>query len=59
MARRKIALKDLFLWDQNARFTDKYFSKPEKELIEHFCSDKKFRIETFAKKLSRILIYLN
>lgn len=47
----KITLRDLLLWDQNARFTDKYFSKPEKELIEHFCSDKKFKIETFAKEI--------
>lgn len=47
----KISLENLSLWDENARFPDKYFSKPEKELIKYFCSKKDFKIENFAKEI--------
>lgn len=33
----KIPIKKLSLWDENARFPDTYFKKPEKELIKYFC----------------------
>ena len=47
----KISLKELFLWDENARFPDKYFSKSEEELIEYFCIKKNFKIENLAKEI--------
>lgn len=43
-----IAIKDLSLWDENARFPDKYFSKTEKDLISFFCSKKDFKITELA-----------
>ncbi|MFA6991997.1 MAG: hypothetical protein WC269_01795, partial [Candidatus Gracilibacteria bacterium] len=39
----------LSLWDENARFPDKYFKKTEKELIEYFCSKKDFKIAELAE----------
>jgi hypothetical protein len=44
-----ISIKDLSPWDENARFPDKYFSKPEKELIEYFYSKKDFKIVELAE----------
>ncbi len=44
-----IAIKNLYLWDQNARFPDKYFNKSEKELIEYFVSKKDFKIRELAE----------
>ena len=32
---QEIPLKDLALWDENARFPDKYFSRSERELINY------------------------
>ena len=46
-----IPIKDLSLWDENARFPDKYFSKPEKELISYFLLKKNFKILEFAKEI--------
>ncbi|AYQ56055.1 hypothetical protein MS2017_0306 [Bathymodiolus thermophilus thioautotrophic gill symbiont] len=48
---QKISLKDLSLWDENARFPDKYFNKSEKELIEYFCTNGIFKIENLAKEI--------
>ncbi len=48
---KTIAIKDLSLWDENARFPDKYFSKTEKELIEYFCSKKDFKISELAEEV--------
>jgi hypothetical protein len=39
------------LWDENARFSDKYFSRNEQELITHMCSKKDFKIELLAKEI--------
>jgi hypothetical protein len=47
----KIPLSQLVLWDENARFPDKYFSKSEKELIDYFCNKKNFKIEGLAKEI--------
>ncbi|MCK4729829.1 MAG: hypothetical protein KAT28_00775 [Candidatus Aenigmarchaeota archaeon] len=47
----RISLEQLSLWDENARFPDKYFSKSEKELIKYFCTKKNFKIESFAKEI--------
>lgn len=32
----RIAIKNLTLWDENARFSDQYFNLPEEELLKHF-----------------------
>ncbi len=64
--KEEILLKDLLLWDENARFPDNYFSKSEPELIQYFCSKKDFKIKEFAKEivkdfdlpqLERLVIY--
>lgn len=47
--KEQIALKDLKLWDENARFPDKYFNKPDKELISYFLSKKDYKIRDFAE----------
>lgn len=47
----KIKIKDLDLWDENARFPDKYFQKPEEELISYFVSNKDFKIIDLAFKI--------
>jgi len=47
---QRIAIKDLSLWDENARFPDEYFNKTETELIEYFLSSEKiYKIKSFAK----------
>jgi hypothetical protein len=48
---QKILLKNLLLWDENARFPDKYFSTSEEELIEYFCTKKDFKIENLAREI--------
>jgi len=46
---RSIAIKDLSLWDENARFPDEYFNKSEPELVEYFlASEKNYKIKKFA-----------
>ncbi len=47
-----ISIKELILWDENARFPDKYFNKSEEELIKYFVSKKDFKI----KKLTEAVI---
>jgi len=63
---KKIAIKDLSLWDANARFPEEYFNKSEKELIDFLLSRKDFKIESFSKEiinefalpqLERIVVY--
>jgi hypothetical protein len=39
---KKLAIKDLSLWDENARFPDEYFNKSEIELINYFLQNDKF-----------------
>lgn len=48
---QRVPLKDLFLWDENARFPDKYFNRQEKELIKYFCDNENFKIESLAKEI--------
>ncbi len=48
---KKIRLKDLNLWDENARFPDKYFKQNENELIDYFVSKKDFKIIELAKSI--------
>ena len=62
----KIAIKDLSLWDENARFPEEYFNKSEEQLIDFLLNKKDFKIESFAKEivneftmpqLERIVVY--
>ncbi|MBI5122641.1 hypothetical protein HZA75_02160, partial [Candidatus Roizmanbacteria bacterium] len=48
---KNIAIKDLLLWDENARFPDKYFNTTEKELIEYFILKKDFKIKELAEAI--------
>jgi len=49
---QRIAIKDLSLWDENARFPDEYFNKTETKLIEYFLSsEKSFKIKSFAEAI--------
>lgn len=61
-----ISIKNLSLWDENARFPDKYFNKTEKELIDYFVSKKDFKINELAEEvvkdfdlpqLERLVVY--
>lgn len=38
--KKDLSIKDLWLWDENARFSDQYFNLPEDELLKHFLSSK-------------------
>jgi len=49
--KNNISIKNLSLWDENARFPDKYFNKTEKELIEYFISKKDFKLFEFAEEV--------
>jgi hypothetical protein len=42
---KTISVKDLILWDENARFPDKYFNQDETELINYFLSKPDFKIK--------------
>jgi hypothetical protein len=42
---RSIILRDLTLWDENARFPDKYFHSDESSLISYFLSKPEFKIQ--------------
>jgi len=46
-----LAIKDLSLWDENARFPEEYFNKTESELIEYILEKKEFKIEDLAKEI--------
>ena len=47
----KTPIKELNLWDENARFPEEFFKKTKKELIDYFLSDEKFEIKKFAKEI--------
>lgn len=49
--KESLAIKDLSLWDENARFPEEYFNKSEKHLIDYFLKKKDFKIEQFAKEI--------
>ncbi len=49
--KNNIPIKNLSLWDENARFPDKYFNKTEKELIEYFISKKDFKLVELAEEV--------
>ena len=47
-----IAIKDLSLWDENARFSDQYFNLPEEELLKYFLSPK-FQVSKLAGEIEK------
>lgn len=47
----EIRVVDLSLWDENARFPDKYFNKSELELIDYFLGKKSFKIKDLAQDI--------
>jgi len=53
--KNNISIKNLSLWDENARFPDKYFSKTEKELIEYFISKKGNEFD--LPQLEKLVVY--
>jgi hypothetical protein len=46
-----IAIKDLILWDENARFPDRYFNQDETELINFFISKPDFKIKILIESI--------
>jgi len=48
---QNIPIKDLFLWDNNARFPDQYFNTDEKELIHYFLSKPNFKIRELIEEI--------
>lgn len=48
---KEIKINDLILWDENARFPDKYFNSDEKELIKYFVSKPEYRIKTLLEEV--------
>ncbi|MHA3045519.1 hypothetical protein JSO61_009375 [Riemerella anatipestifer] len=48
---KNIAIKDLTLWDENARFPDKFFNQEESELIQYFLSKADFKIKPLLESI--------
>jgi hypothetical protein len=48
---KNIEIKDLVLWDENARFPDKYFNQDESELINFFLSKPDFKIKSLIEAI--------
>ncbi len=48
---KTITIKDLTLWDENARFPDKLFNQDESELIDFFLSKAEFKIKTLIESI--------
>lgn len=48
---RKIPIKELCLWDENARFPDQYYNSDEKELIRYFLSKPSFKLREFVDEI--------
>ncbi|MBI3219257.1 MAG: hypothetical protein HYZ44_07075 [Bacteroidetes bacterium] len=46
-----IAIKDLTLWDENARLPDKFFNQDEVSLIQYFVSKPDFKIRTLIESI--------
>ncbi len=52
VTKKSISIKNLSLWDENARFPNKYFNKMEKDLIEYFVSKKDFKLVKLAEEVT-------
>jgi DNA adenine methylase len=51
---KKMKICDLILWDENARFPDKYFNSDEKELIKYFLSKPDFKLKQLIEAIKNI-----
>ncbi|PIN89546.1 hypothetical protein COU57_06130 [Candidatus Pacearchaeota archaeon CG10_big_fil_rev_8_21_14_0_10_32_14] len=49
---KNIKIKDLKLWDENPRFPEEYFKKPEKDLIGYLFKKENSRMIDLAKSIS-------
>lgn len=54
---KKIKIKDLILWDENARFPDKYYNSDEKELIKYFVSKPEYKIKQLIEAIVKDFKY--
>lgn len=54
---RKMKIRDLILWDENARFPDKYFNSDEKELIKYFLSKPDFKLKQLIEAIVKDFQY--
>lgn len=50
--KKDIAIKDLSLWDENARFSDQYFGLLEEDLLKHFLTSK-FQVLKLAGEMEK------
>lgn len=50
--KKDIAIKDLSLWDENARFSDQYFGLLEEDLLKHFLTGK-FQVLKLASEMEK------
>lgn len=50
--KQNLPIKELSLWDENARFPEEYFSKTESELIEYFLARKDLKVSNLAQEIS-------
>lgn len=48
---KKIAIKDLLLWDENARFPDKYFNSDQSDLIQFTLNKPDFKIKQLVEEI--------
>ncbi len=49
--KKDLSIRDLSLWDENARFPEEYFNKSEKQLVNFLLGKKDFKIESLAKEI--------
>jgi hypothetical protein len=47
----ELPIKNLSMWDENARFPSEYFNKSEQDLVAYFLSKKDFKIREFAQEI--------
>ena len=53
LVEKKIAIKDLLLWDENSRLTDDLFGKNQQEIIDTLLgNEKKFLIKSLASEIA-------
>ncbi len=55
--KQNIKIKDLILWDENARFPDKYYNSDEKELINYFVSKPEYKIKQLTEAIVKDIEY--
>jgi hypothetical protein len=48
---QSLKVAELILWDENARFPDKYYNSDEKEMINYFLTTSKFGLKKFIEEI--------